>query len=52
VLKECLALVKHGVPFDVAFSLSNDNRVAWNIICGEIDGGKFNWTTLNFENQT
>jgi hypothetical protein len=44
-----LALVKQGVPFDVAFSLPNDERVAWLIICGEIEGGKFNWSTAEWE---
>lgn len=48
-MRECLALVKHGVPFDIAFSLSNAERVAWLIICGEIDGYRFNWSTGKFE---
>lgn len=48
-MRECLALVKHGIPFDVAFSLTNDTRVAWNIICGEIDGGEFDWSALEFK---
>jgi hypothetical protein len=42
-------LVGRGVPFDVAFSLSNDERVAWIIIYGEIDGGIFNWQTGQWE---
>jgi hypothetical protein len=47
-LRECLALVKFGVPFDVAFSLTNNVRVAWLVIMGELDGGEFNWSSLRW----
>jgi hypothetical protein len=43
-----LWLVKNGVPFDVAFSLGNKERVAWSIIMSEHEGAKFNWETFNF----
>ena len=48
-MRECLALLTRGVPFDIAFSLSNDERVAWLIIMGELEGGVFNWTTGQWE---
>lgn len=47
-LREALALVKQGIPFDVAFSLDNDTRVAWLIICGEQDGFVFDWEIGEF----
>lgn len=48
-MRECIALVKYGVPFDVAFSVSNDMRVAWLIIFGEIDGGEFDWGAITWK---
>jgi len=41
--------VKNGVPFDVAFSLSEIDRQAYIIILGELDGQKFNWASMKFE---
>jgi hypothetical protein len=38
-----LALIKHGVASDIAFSLSNDARAAMLIIFGELDGRQFDW---------
>lgn len=29
--------------FDVAFSLSDNEAVAWGIIFGQMDGGKWDW---------
>ena len=37
-LRDCLFLVKNGVPFDVAFSLSAFDRRAWIVTIGELDG--------------
>jgi hypothetical protein len=48
-VRECLALVKFGVPFDVAFSVSNNIRVAWLIMFGELEGGHFNWSSLRWD---
>ena len=48
-LRECLYLVRNGVPFDVAFSLSDVDRTAWSIMFGEMDGGKFNVSTMRWE---
>lgn len=44
-LAECLWLVKNNVPFDVAFSLPPDERLAWMVIFGRFDGGEFDWST-------
>jgi hypothetical protein len=48
-LKECLFLVSHGVPFDVAFGLDDTERAAWSIIFSEFNGAKFNWRSMTFE---
>ena len=37
-------LVKNGVPFDVAFSLDDEERSAWAIIFCQFEGNKFDWT--------
>jgi hypothetical protein len=33
-----LYLVRNGVPFDVAFSLPADERQAWIVALGRLDG--------------
>jgi hypothetical protein len=48
-MRECLALLKHGVPFDVAFALDNNTRTAWLVMIGENEGGVFNWNTGQWE---
>ena len=40
---DCLYLVRNGVPFDVAFSLDPDERLAWVVVFGTLDGGEFDW---------
>jgi hypothetical protein len=37
-LRDALFLVRNGVPFDVAFSLSDFERTVWVIIMGELEG--------------
>lgn len=44
-----LALVKGGIPYDVAFELDDDWRRAFCVIFGELDGGTFNWGSMQFE---
>jgi hypothetical protein len=39
-----ISLVKFGVPIEVANNLSRTARLAWLVICGELDGGEFNWS--------
>jgi hypothetical protein len=36
-------LVKNGVPFDVAFSLSIADRLAWIVVLGQLDGLEYDW---------
>lgn len=48
-LIDCLYLVKHGVPFDVAFSLPDDERLAFVVVLGTLNGGLFNWETLRWQ---
>lgn len=46
--RESLVLVKNGVPFDVAFSMSRKMRRAAIIVLGEIDGGRWNWDSMSW----
>jgi hypothetical protein len=39
------------VPFDVAFSVSPDDCMAWLIIFGELDGGKWDWSSMRWSKQ-
>jgi hypothetical protein len=41
--------VKNGVPFDVAFTLPADERLAYVVVLGTLSGGTFDWTTLSWE---
>ena len=43
-----MSLVKHGVPWDVAKNLSDAELIAYCVIAGEMDGGRFNWATLTW----
>lgn len=44
-----MLLVKSGVPFDTAFTLDDQMRQGLCIVVGELDGGKFNWASMAFE---
>ena len=48
-LIDCLFLVRNGVPFDVAFSLPPDDRLAWVVALGTIDGREFDWQNLRWK---
>lgn len=48
-MRECLWLIKNGIPFDVAFLLDDRTRTAWAIIFSEMAGNKFNWDRMEFE---
>jgi hypothetical protein len=39
----------NGVPYDVAFSLPPDERMAHVVAIGTLNGGRFNWGTLTWE---
>ncbi len=49
VLSDCLYLVRNGVPFDVAFSLPDDERLAFIVALGCLDGRVFDWDTLSWK---
>jgi hypothetical protein len=51
-LNECLYLVSKGVPFDVAFSLPAEDRFVWAVIFGRFDGGKFDFSKMEFVKDT
>ena len=48
-MRECLWLVSQGVPFDVAFELDPMKRAAYSIIFSEIQGARFNFATMQFD---
>jgi hypothetical protein len=43
-LTDTLYLVRNGVPFDVAFSLPERERLAWVVIFGTLAGQTFDWS--------
>ena len=47
-LVDSLYLVRNGVPFDVAFSLDQDERTAWIITLGELSGRTYNWGAMRW----
>ncbi len=50
-MSECLWLVHNGVPFDVAFQVEPDIRMAMAIRFSIFHGGKFNFETMRFEEE-
>lgn len=48
MLRTILFLAAHGVPFDVAGSLSEDDLLAWSIIVGENEGGVFDFARMEW----
>lgn len=47
-LVDALFLVRNGVPFDVAFSLEADERTAWIVVLGELDGRVWDWGAMRW----
>jgi hypothetical protein len=37
------------VPFDVAFSLAEDERLAFVVALGSLDGREFDWTSVTWK---
>jgi hypothetical protein len=37
------------VPFDVAFSLAPEERLAWIVVLGTLDGRTFDWDALSWK---
>jgi hypothetical protein len=48
VLIDCLYLVRNGVPFDIAFSLSTLERSAYVIAIGTLEGHVFDWSIFDW----
>jgi hypothetical protein len=46
---DCLYLVRNGVPFDVAFALPQDERLAWVVAIGRLDGLEYDWDTQHWK---
>jgi hypothetical protein len=45
-------LIKHGVPFDVAFQMDDVPRTAMCIVCSEMEGNTFDWHSMTFKEPT
>jgi hypothetical protein len=39
------------VPFDVAFSLAPEDRLAWVIALGQLDGGEFDFPSMTWKDR-
>jgi hypothetical protein len=46
---DCLYLVRNGVPFDVAFALPVDERLAWVVAMGRFEGLDYDWSTRQWK---
>lgn len=44
-----MALIKLGVPFDVAHAMTALEGLAYRIIGGELEDGKFDWAAMEWE---
>ena len=44
-----LFLVRNGVPYDEAWALSHDERLAYVATLCQMDGARFNWQTMSPE---
>jgi hypothetical protein len=44
--------VKNGVPLDVAFSLPVEDRLAWVVAIGTLDGGIFDFGSMRWKDQS
>lgn len=42
-------LVMNGIPFDVAFSIDDEERLAWVVIIGTLKGLRYNWAGRRWE---
>ncbi|MGO4151509.1 hypothetical protein [Cupriavidus sp. YAF13] len=43
-----MLLIKNGVPYDVAFSYTAEERFAACVVMREFDGEKFDWEAMAF----
>ncbi len=40
------------MPFDVAFSLPPEDRLAWVIALGRLDGGEFDFPSMTWKDRS
>ena len=45
---DCLYLLRNGVPFDIAFSLLPEDRLAWIVAIGQLDGREFDFARMEW----
>lgn len=43
-MQTALWLVKNGVPYDIAMTLDDAERLAYAVIFGQFEGSVFDWT--------
>jgi len=48
-VRECLWLVRNGIPFDVAFTLPDVERTAFSIVFSELEGNEFDYNAMRFK---
>jgi hypothetical protein len=48
---DCLYLVRNGVPFDVAFCLPAEERMAFVIALGRLDGHAFDDAAMRWKDR-
>ena len=46
---EVALLVKYGVAMDRAEAMERSERLAWLVVIGQSEGGRFNWDTMEWE---
>jgi len=49
VFRDCLWLVKNGVPYDVAFGMNDEMRVAHVIVLGEYEGNDWDYNAMRWK---
>ncbi len=45
---QILYLARNGVPWSEVMAMSSRRRLACCVTLGEIDGGQFDWSTMNW----
>ena len=45
---QILYLARNGVPWSEIMAMSLERRLACCVALGELDGGRFNWSTLDW----
>ena len=43
-----MLLTKNGVPYEEAFRMGQAKRTALAIVCNELDGAVFDWSTQRY----